>query len=223
MIADWDTNTVFFTASLAGRFPRFWGQLQAILATTRIPVHILEGARDIWARDFMPVQVDENQFVKFRYKPDYLVGRDHERTGPEVCMQVGFLDRMQISEICLDGGNVVASSNRAILTEKVYSENPEWQRPALRRELCKALQVEECIFIPPDPEDEFGHADGVVRFIDDQTVVMSDYSSVDPRYGERVRKALDGHALNVHLLPYFADPTDDDDCLSAVGNFVNFL
>lgn len=28
---------------------------------------------DYWARDYMPIQLGENEFLKYRYYPDYLV------------------------------------------------------------------------------------------------------------------------------------------------------
>ena len=51
------------------------------------------------------------------------------------------------------------------------------------------LNVDEMIIIPEQPDDWTGHADGMVRFVDNNTVVINDYSKetdrsfVDELYG----------------------------------------
>jgi hypothetical protein len=86
----------------------------------------------------MPVQVDRTTYVKFTYRPDYLRGYEHLITGEDVCRQFAFLDGLQNSDIRLDGGNVVASGRRVILTEKGFRENPSWPRKKVREELWRA-------------------------------------------------------------------------------------
>ena len=44
--------------------------------------------------------------------------------------------------------------------------------------------MDRLIFIPQEPGDVTGHADGVVRFIDGDSVVVNDYRRVDPEYGD---------------------------------------
>ena len=33
---------------------------------------MLQGTKDIWAVDYMPVQIQDDEFVQFVYNPDYL-------------------------------------------------------------------------------------------------------------------------------------------------------
>ena len=77
MIPDWETNCCYLSRLLATRHPALCGQLTDVLGTHGIPVRFLDGARDIWARDYCPIQVSPDRFVKFRYFPDYLRGK-HE-------------------------------------------------------------------------------------------------------------------------------------------------
>ena len=42
--------------------------------------------------------------------------------------------------------------------------------------LTELFEVDKIIFIPTDEDDIFGHADGMVRFIDDDTVLINNYS-----------------------------------------------
>jgi agmatine deiminase len=225
MIPDWETNCVYLSRLLAVRHPALCQQLTAILEEHGVPVRLLDGTADIWARDYCPVQVVKNRFVKFRYYPDYLRGRHEDRitTDDTVCGQLDNLGTICRSDVVLDGGNLVTATTRAILTDKVYGENSGWQRDALRCALREMLDLDECILIPKEPGDPFGHADGVVRFLSDDLVVMGDYSQVDPGYGDRLRAVLLRHHLQVEELPYFCERRSRNGIPSAVGNYVNFL
>ena len=45
------------------------------------------------------------------------------------------LGRCRRSSIVLDGGNIVASRTKAIVTDKIYKENRGWSRAELRDKL----------------------------------------------------------------------------------------
>src|SRR5918996_1682117 len=126
--------------------------------------------------------------------------------------------------IKLDGGNVVASRARVILTDKIYNENKAIARPRLRERLKELFQA-ECIIIRKEPYDWVGHADGVVRFVTEDRVLVNDYSSIDPDYGEWLRKLLEGKGLEVETLPWFMEKARSrrDRLASAVGNYINYL
>lgn len=223
MIADWDTNTAVFADLLPQQFPELWDRLSGILAGHDVAVRLLNGARDVWCRDYLAVQVGGGEFVQFRYQPDYLTGFDHLRTPEGVSDALPFLSSRRRSDLVLDGGNVVASGPAVILTDKVYRDNPGRPRQEVRSLLRQLLHAEVCVLIPKEAGDPVGHADGVVRFIDERTVVMNDYADVDPAYGARVKTVLDRQVLHVELLPYSLDPTVVDGIPSAVGNYVNYL
>jgi len=92
------------------------------------------------------------------------------------------------SDLVVDGGNIVRLKNRIICTDKIYSENKKWSELAVRAELRRCLEVDEIIVIPCEPYDIIGHADGMVQFIDDKTVLLNDYDAASinltnsPRY-----------------------------------------
>lgn len=223
MIADWDADTAVFADLLPQQFPELWDRLSGILDEQGVAVRLLSGTRDVWCRDYLAVQVGDGEFVQFRYRPDYLEGFDHLRTPEKVSDGLPFLSGRRRSDLVLDGGNVVTSSSVAILTDKVYRDNPGRTRQEVRSLLRQLLHVEDCVLIPKEAGDPIGHADGVVRFIDGRTVVMNDYAAVDPAYGTRVRTLLERQGLHVALMPYSLDPTVVDGIPSAVGNHVNYL
>ena len=41
---------------------------------------LFDGARDIWARDYMPVKTKSGKYLSFRYEPSYLDGSPELRT-----------------------------------------------------------------------------------------------------------------------------------------------
>ena len=72
MIPDSQTNTLFLADALPKRQAVFWERLEKVLQQYQIPFHWIPATKDIWAVDFMPVQVNENKLVQFTYAPDYL-------------------------------------------------------------------------------------------------------------------------------------------------------
>ena len=124
MIADHETNVVYVADTLERRFPSVHAGVKPILDEHGIPLRIIPGTRDIWCRDYLPIQVSENRFVQFRYAPDYLTGKyRHLRADGEIGPTLPFIVNCERSEIVLDGGNVVGWGDRAIVTDKVFREN----------------------------------------------------------------------------------------------------
>jgi agmatine deiminase len=83
MIADLENNLVYASDLLEDRFPALVDGLRRILCEHGVPLRIIRSTRDVWCRDFMPVQVAPGQFVRFCYGPDYLRGHEHLITRPE--------------------------------------------------------------------------------------------------------------------------------------------
>jgi agmatine deiminase len=221
MIAERDTNTLFVSDLLEEKFPALVASLRATLIG--VPIEVIPGTADIWCRDYMPIQLDQDRFCQFVYAPDYLRGHEHLITLPDRCRLPFMLDCRQ-EPLILDGGNVVASRTKAILTEKVYKENPGIARHRLRDKLEQVFEV-ECIFIPKQAGDDVGHSDGVVRFIAESRVLVNDYSTVDPAYAERVRGVLEKKGLEVETLPMFEEKgrRRRGEVESAVGIYINYL
>lgn len=220
MIPDWLTTHLFLADRLAEVEPRLHADLLAVLHG--VPISLIAGTADIWCRDYMPVQTEVDAFCQFVYRPDYLRGHEQLITPPETC-RLPFMTNYRTEAIVLDGGNVVASRTKVILTDKVYKENPGIPRPGLRERLAKAFQA-ECIIIPKEPYDVIGHADGVVRFVAEDRVLMNDYSEIEPAYGAKVRKMLEDRGLTVESIPLVqCGQKKRAEIPSAVGIYINYL
>ena len=79
LLHDKNTNVVFLSPCLnTKKFgnPKFYKELMTILKEIGIETRELKCTRDYWARDYMPIQLGENDFLKYHYYPDYLINRD---------------------------------------------------------------------------------------------------------------------------------------------------
>ena len=179
---------------------------------------LFDGARDIWARDYMPVKTKSGQYISFRYEPSYLADDQQLRTDFKADVAPHFDLPVTYSDINLDGGNVVFSPSKAkaVITDRVFSENPDLDEDTLLNELEKLLGA-EIVIIPSLKSDMTGHADGVVRFVNENTVI-GNASPYKNGYEQRVKRALERCGISVMDFPYF-----DSKGISAVGSYLNFL
>lgn len=180
---------------------------------------LFDGAKDIWLRDFMPVKTKSGKYVSFRYEPSYLANASQLRTDFKTDIAPNFkVDNLAYTDINLDGGNVVfsPSKEKVIISDRVFSENPEYDKNTLLLELEKLLEA-SVLIIPSLKSDMTGHADGMVRFVDENTVVTN--APLSP-YGfeTKVKKSLQNYGFSVIDFPYFYSKGD-----SAVGCYLNYL
>ena len=179
---------------------------------------LFDGAKDIWARDYMPIKTKSGKYISFRYEPSYLVDDPQLRTNFKTDIAPHFTLPVTYSNINLDGGNVVfsPSKTKAVITDRVFSENPEYDKNTLLLELENLLEA-EIIIIPSLKSDVTGHADGVVRFVNENTVI-GNASSYKNGYEQKVKRALKKHGISVVDFSYF-----DSAGISAVGSYLNYL
>ena len=154
------------------------------LPLTSSPFHI-------WVRDYMPVQVSKNKFVRFNYSPDYL--KDNPEYKPDTSAILSELKEKVIdSDIIIDGGNVISCDDKVIMTDKIFRENPHYERNVLIDTLGQLLEA-EIVLIPEDYYDEYGHADGMVRYLGGGRVLLNNYSDFDKALRKRLLDALSPH------------------------------
>ena len=130
MITDNQTNTVFFSDLLPKKCPILNQHIAEVLKANGVPYSYLSETKDIWCRDFMPIQIAEDRFVSYKYTPNYLQDKTGLRlqTNPEAVLQAQqnrlshVLQNAVKVDLVLDGGNVVKCGDIVVMTEKVRSE-----------------------------------------------------------------------------------------------------
>jgi agmatine/peptidylarginine deiminase len=193
-------NSVYVCQAL-DRYPKVFSSLMEELMAADCSVHVVTETRNIWCRDYFPVQVAQDRFVKFRYIHD-------DRTWPQLYVSdtawqhIGPIVK---SDIVLDGGNVVRHDGKVLMTEIVFEHNPGYDPDNLHDELERLLDA-QVIFLPVEPDDPLGHADGVVKWIDANTVFVNAYQQTHvpilQDYGQAVRKALNAHNIECEPFPF---------------------
>jgi len=223
MIADQKTNLLYLADTLRINYFDFWTRFEKTLAESSIKFDWIPITKDIWARDYMPIQVNKDKFVQFVYNPSYL--RDDvkwKKTISDVdaiCNAIGVTPLK--TDIVVDGGNVVKSEGRVIMCDRVFSENPHYTKPQLMDELQRLFETDQLIFIPTHEGDEFGHADGMVRFLDNNTVLVNDYSGETSEFQGRFLLSLHKAGLDWIEIPY--NPYNNKLKIQAQGIYINYL
>ncbi|MCF8231353.1 MAG: agmatine deiminase family protein [Bacteroidales bacterium] len=149
--------------------------------------------KDIWARDYMPIQINDDTYIEYRFDPDYLQkaskGSRDLKTYPDIVCDSLKL-QTEKSDIIMDGGNVVKSTDCIILTDKIVKENQlSYSKNELIKKLHDTFQVDKVVLIPWDKLVEYGHSDGMIRFIDNNTVLINHYYKNDTVMKHRLRQA----------------------------------
>jgi agmatine deiminase len=224
MIHDKETNLVYFSELLKSnpKFAETCKQIVDILNINKIDCKFLPDTRDIWARDYMPIQTSIDRFVQFTYNPDYLQPKKYQKTISDVdsiCKKINIQPIK--SKLIVDGGNIVRYSDKVIMCDKVFNENKNIVEKNLIKELKEILQIDKIIFVPWDKSDIIGHADGMVRFVNESTVLINDYTKEKPEYQRCLRMSLQNAGLDWIELPY--NPYINTTTLSAEGIYTNFL
>lgn len=192
MLSDKNTNKIYFSEKLKVNYPTVCLSIENVLNSYNIPYDFLPKTKDIWARDYMPIQVSKEKFIEFRYDPDYLQGkykgyRDLKTYPDIVCNELGI--KTIKSDIILDGGNVIKSENCVILTDKIVVENKHtYEKDELLERLSELFEFAKIILIPWDKKEKYGHSDGVVRFIDNERVLVSEIYEKDEKLIRRLNE-----------------------------------
>ena len=224
MITDKQTNFVYISDLLEKKAPKAFEQLKYWFDKLQIKYGTLPNTKDLWVVDFMPLQIRQDYFLQYEYNPDYLKPKKYQLTKSDqkaICKEIEIIPN-KVS-IVLDGGNVVKCNTKAILTTKVFRENPEFPEHNLIAEIKNQLQVDQVIVIPQEPKDFVGHSDGMVRFIDEETVLVNSYpkNKTYEDFAYSLRWSLRNAGLHYVEFPYTSWMNEDEN--DASGCYINFL
>lgn len=223
MIRDGQTNFVFIADTLSKKYPQFYTGFTSKLQQANIPYGELPHTKDVWAVDYMPIQVSENKFVRFAYNPDYLTStKKWSRTISDVdaiCEAIGIPTVK--SDIILDGGNISKWDDRVLMTTKIFTENKSIPELELVEQLKNLLEVNELFFVPVEKGDWLGHVDGMARFISNDTVLINDFSKEEQKDYIDFLAALHNSGLKWTTFPF--DPYGNESFDDATGLYLNYL
>lgn len=226
MITDIETNKVYLSSLIkAKKFEPFWIELEKILSKHQITPSFIDGTRSIWCRDYMPIQISDKDFVQFKYFPDYCL--THKEIAKLTIQDKMVYDKprginIRHVDLIVDGGNIIKSRNKAIMTKKVFSENNNRSEKSVIDILKNSLKVDEIHFLPIQPYDYTGHADGMVRLLDDNTLLINDFSMESPSWRKGFEKAIDKIGIEPTVFPYAHSNRKVDGDWTAEGCYINY-
>lgn len=222
MIPDSQTNFLYLADTLPTMYPDFYKRFDSVLKDCKISFTFLPQTKDVWAVDYMPIQTDLNNFVRFVYNPSYLQTKKYLKTisdVDEICKSIGI--EIFKTDIIIDGGNVTRWTNKLIMTDRVFKDNPTYERKKLIKELHELLQVDKIYFVPEQPGDFTGHSDGMVRFVDEHTVIINDYKQEKEDFYRAFEIAIHNTGLDYITIPY--NVYDNKSINHANGDYINYL
>lgn len=217
-------NKVYVSSILKEKFPHAAEELFSVLRKHKVAFKELINTRDIWCRDYMPVQNRMGELIQFTYNPSYLKGnKEWEESRSDVHDVCSANSITPIfSDINIDGGNVVLFGDKAILTDRIFQENPDYEKNILVSELEELLKA-KVIIIPAFKTDITGHADGMVRFVDKNTILGNDLNIEYKYIRDGINKACTSNGLRYINVPFFEPKYDKNHEMNAIGIYVNYL
>ena len=214
-------NKVYISSLIDSKFSGFDKQtrsdLKACIEAHCPNLDLLANTKDVWARDYMPIQLTKNVFLGYTYKPDYLCDKDQDCVTNwqlhNVHPQNQKYDDFEVVQmpLILDGGNVVKAvldgKPCMIMCDKVLNENNINKKNITEVENFKKWWDQwwkdnfegtemGLVLLPWEGKElnQIGHADGMVRYIGNGHVLMTNYLDFDKKYeddfGEKLENAL---------------------------------
>jgi agmatine/peptidylarginine deiminase len=188
------------TAALASRYPEVFWPIKINLEVSGVEVKVIHKTENIWCRDWMPIQINGELF-RFQYKTVEYSKWPQLDVSNEPWTGAFSSPIRTFPNIIIDGGNVVAGFGKVIMTDKVIKENGS----SIVGQLEKLFNS-QIIIVPTECGDDLGHSDGIVKFINADTVLINDYSRIAKRdksfyaYENELENILRSHGFAIHKI-----------------------
>lgn len=230
LLHDKDTNLVYFSPWLKNKkegHPDFYQHMKNLLNEMGIKSKELKSTNDYWARDYMPIQLGENDFLKYRYYPDYLVKSKNKNDIETITDATKVLRGMGIScrstNLIIDGGNMVACGPYIVMTDKVFVENGRENGDADFKALLESEIGHPVIIIPwtPREDDVYGHTDGFIKWCGGNRILMGNHGDCYSNEATAIREKLESYGFEVTEMR-FKDKVVSP-CYELNWAYINFL
>ena len=227
LLHDEETNVVYLSPWLKDKkegHPDFYQRLTTLLKDIKIKSIELKSTNDYWARDYMPIQLGKDEFLKYHYYPDYLVNINYIKTitnASNVIRGMGLNCRS--TELIIDGGNMVSCGPYIVMTDKVFTEN---RREKVDEEFKTLLELElghPVIIIPwtSHEDDVYGHSDGFIKWCGDNRILMGNHGDCYPDEAGSIRRILESYGFEVTEMRF--NGKVDTPCYDLNWAYINFL
>ena len=232
LLHDKYTNVVYLSPWLRYEYENqnhsdFYHRLTRLLNGIGIEVKELQFTNDYWVRDYMPIQLGENDFLIYRYYPDYLVNSKRKNDRESITNVTDVLRDMDINcrstNLIIDGGNMVPCGEYIVMTDKVFTENGYNKNDEEFTSLLEEELGHPVIIIPWSQyeDDVYGHSDGFIKWCGENRILMSNHGDVVPEDADKKKKILEGYGFEVTEMR-FNDKVNSP-CVKHNWAYINFL
>lgn len=203
---------------------------------SKVKLICLNNVQDIWIRDFAPIASSENELVKALYSPKYfnLAEKKYALLDDSVGLELAEKLNKKIKhftfqnqKIIIDGGNLIHNGKgTAITTNRIISDNESISIEQMRLAFKDQLGISNLIIVPVEPGDETGHIDGMMRFINETTVVIASYSEnylEGKIFLDNVANQIEKHFNVIRIKSETPKDQKSEEFPSAFGNYINYL
>lgn len=218
MIADYQKNVVYLSSLLkTENYKQVYADLISVLRGAGLNPSFIDNSRDLWCRDFMPVQISSESFVRFRYFPKrYLNYNNFEQLTRQNELKYNKLTVSEIADadLFLEEGDMVYDDTILFISENVISNNPGKSVDDIIRIIRETMQAEKLIFVPGLPESDIP-LNCMLRIFDKDTILTNDFSSESDKWRSRFFSRVERADRQVIKLPFSRQGTE--------GHFQSYL
>ena len=182
---------------------------------------------DIWMRDFAPSNATHP--VMFRYTAVAQSGSQKDADDVQEALAVLAEDAglfFEESDLLNDGGNFVDDYAGNIVISKKFLRDNNLSEEQAREKLTAFENIQNVAFIEADEQGGLEHADGVVSFVDVNTLIVNSYPE-DKEYAQQLkadlRRGLPNVKIHDIITPYDGSEIYDERFGSACGLYTNAL
>ena len=187
--------TILLSKLLAKHHAKVAASLCQIFDRHGIKYEFLE-TKDIWMRDFMPFLLDDGRLVSYNYDPDYLKDDKYSHLRTKIQPLNDHIN------LVLEGGNFIRLGGKAIMTDKIFKENQLKTKTEIVKIIKQKCALNDLIIIPRQPYDMLGHSDGMAKWIDENSVLVNDFSNESKSFNDKLIRSLKKYGLNIKFMKY---------------------
>jgi agmatine/peptidylarginine deiminase len=154
---------------------------------------------DIWARDF--TTVNPLSPIQFRYTSASMSTKESRQVQSRFNAFANDyrIDREK-SDWIIDGGNIVDNYQGGVITTTRFLDDNQLTLIEAKKVLKSLLQTDQVAIIEPD-DDVLAHADGMVMWLDKNTLLVNDYFS-NPEFNKLVLNELKTSFPQSKIIPF---------------------
>jgi len=235
-------------------------KLLKLFPSSKVKLIESNSVQDIWIRDFAPIYINQERVFKALYNPSYFQEDDKktqyadeektifyyasldEKAGVELAkeLQINVTNlTCNNQRIILDGGNFIHNGNGiAVTTNRIIADNESLSIEEIRKTFKDQLEISKLIIVPVEPGDETGHVDGMIRFIDEKTVVVAKYPDnykngpnnitekdylIGKQFLDQLADSLNLKFTVIRIENSIPKNSGENEFPSAFGNYINYL